>query len=123
MEATRQNAKESGTRRSLLLVDPDPLLRWSIQAHLSAWFSVDAVASATEAESMLRQKRFDAIVLSASPAGLSQRLEAAARRCNPTVRIVRLVTDRQVRREDASVAYLEKPFRLDALAHALDVGP
>lgn len=124
MEATLTNSVEQkvGGTGALLFVDSDPLLRWSVETHFRRWFSVDSAGDAREADALLKQRCFDAVIVSASLGRQMPRLEGAARSRNPNVRIVYLVTDGRGRNEDVPVLCLEKPFRLAALADALGVG-
>lgn len=101
---------------TLLLVDPDPLLRWSVETHLRGTFDVVAVATPEQAESLAAQRSFDAVVLSAALAVSARPLVASVRASNPRVRIVWLTTGNESARRDPTAAYIEKPFRLSALA-------
>lgn len=108
-------------RKSLLLVDPDPLLRWSIETHLHQWFDVVAAANPKDALASLRNTRYDAMILCAELGGSMREMEAEARVRNKNVKIVRLTTANDPVCTDGSVVYLEKPFRLEALAQILGV--
>lgn len=109
-------------RKSLLLVDPDPLLRWSVETHLHQWFDVTAAANLKDALASLRNARFEAIILSAALGGSMCDIEAEARARNKNVKIIRLTTGNQPASAAGSVVSLEKPFRLEALAEILGVG-
>ncbi len=114
-------ANSESARQSLLLVDPDPLLRWSIETHLHQWFDVVAAADAKDALASLRDTRYDAMILCAELGESIRQMEAEARVRNENVKIVRLTTANDPACTDGSVVYLEKPFRLEALARILDV--
>ena len=105
----------------MLLVDPDPLLRWSVETHLHQWFDVVAAANPKDALARLRNSRFETIILTAAMEGPMRDMEAEARVRNKNVKIVRLTTEGRRARADGSVVSLEKPFRLEALAEILGV--
>lgn len=128
-KADPMGSKSAGTgvetmdeRKTMLLEDPDPLLRWSIENHLGQWFEIVPASTPEDAELLLRGSKFDAVVLSATFEGQTRELEAKVRARNPKAVIVRLVTDRESESKDPSVTCMEKPFRLEALARTLGVG-
>jgi DNA-binding NtrC family response regulator len=114
-------ANSKRAKRSLLLVDPDPLLRWSIETHLQRWFELVAAENHDDALLRLGAARFDAMIVSAEFGALTGAIEAEARRRNPDVKIVRLTTRNMSPSASAPIANLEKPFRLEALSQILGV--
>jgi len=115
---------QSGAARARVLVlESDGLTRWSITTYLCRWFSVDTVDSLAAAHDHLAAQPFAALLLSDE---LSTRdveaLQAAARRNNPAVMTVRMVSGAT----DAVPAQrhtlqLEKPFELAKLARLLGI--
>lgn len=113
---TQEDQAIARQRTSLLLVDPDPLLRWSVETHLRDSFEVTAVAALEQAIRMLAARAFDSIVLSIALGDSGASLVEAARSVNPHVRIVWLTAGDEPLKRDPSAVYIEKPFRLTALA-------
>lgn len=113
------SVRSERSRRRLLLLEPDSLTRWSVERYLRPWFDVVSTTDAMEGDRMMDERGFDAVVISDSvPIALVERLEAHARELNPTVRLVRTVSDDA---EESGQTRLEKPFDLSTLARLLGV--
>lgn len=111
------------TRRSLLLIDADPLLRWSIVTHLRTAFDVEVAQTLEEGRALLARRAFDAVVLSNAYAAQAIRdLESLAKLENEEVTIVRLTTGVQEWPRERGIESLEKPFELASLSKALRAG-
>jgi len=108
---------------SLLVVEPDALLRWSLVTYFSKWFNVFAVATTDAGNDILREESINAIIVSdAAELPAAQRMERLARDYNPTVLIVRVVTSaRSAAQDPYATGILEKPFELAELAGLLHV--
>lgn len=115
-DATHNNKK-------LLIVEPDPLLRWSLVTYLSRWFQVIPADSSDQANFILDQYLIDALVVNDDHINhLADHIEHHARQRNAQTRIVRTVMNfpkSTVRNQHCS--YIEKPFNLSGLAHLLGV--
>ena len=124
MELSRN--KSGSTERkehgSLLLVEFDPLLRWSTATYLNRWYEVHAVDTLEAGHQLLSEHYFDAIVVSSDSRGTAiHKLEEVARLHNEHVRIIHLVTGVEERSNDPGVQYVEKPFEFESLSQALRV--
>jgi DNA-binding response OmpR family regulator len=111
-------------RGRLLIVEPDPLTRWSMSTYLKRWFEVTTADSADMAGGLLEGKALEAIVVTGElPEDQFRSIEQRARHRNPDVITVRTVTD--LADSDAALADgekpLEKPFELAQLARLLGV--
>jgi len=108
---------------SLLVVEPDALLRWSLVTYLHKWFKVFAVATTDAGDDIIHEETINAVVISDSldlPA--AQRMERLAYDHNPAVCIVRVVTSaRSAAQDPYASGTLEKPFELAELANLLHV--
>ncbi len=110
-------------RRSLLLVDADPLLRWSIVIHLGTAFDIQIAKTHEEGRGLLMRQRFDAVILSNEcRAKAIRELEVLAKLKNVEVTIVRLTTRMEDRLHEPGIQFLEKPFELASLSNALGAG-
>lgn len=118
--------------RRVLVVERDPLLRWSVQSYLARWFDVTTTASARDAERWLRVNQVDAVVIADGIARSSvQHLEEIAAQQNPSVLLVRTVIEAGDDAERNSQPHardvgpiehrIEKPFELSSLARLLGV--
>jgi len=109
--------------RRILLVDPDGLLRWSVQTYFARWFDVVAVGTIADATSALDVGAAEILVASEDlEAEQIARLESQARRLNARVQLVRIGTRLADRRSRYSnPRYLEKPNILPQLAEVLGV--
>ncbi len=107
-------------RRSLLLIDADPLLRWSIVTHLRTAFDIQVAETLDEGRRLLIRQRFDAVILSnGCRAKTIRELEALAKLQNEKVTIVRLTTGMEYGAQEPGIEFLEKPFELASLSNAL----
>ncbi len=107
----------------LLIVEPDALLRWSLSTYLSRWFQVYPADSSLQADKILDQNTVDAAVIyDDSHEHFADQIEAHARKRNASMRIVRTVMNLPNSPTPAHhCQYIEKPFKLDRLAHLLGV--
>ena len=108
-------AIERAIRSSVLVVEPDSLMRWSLVTYLSRWYRVFPADSAPSAEQTLRTQRIAAMVVS-EELGLAEcdRLAAELRKGSPAARIVRVITSAR-EDEPTDTPCLEKPFELSRL--------
>ena len=107
-------------RRSLLLIDVDPLLRWSIVTHLRKAFDIQLAETLDEGRRLLMQQGFDAVILSNGyRAQVIRELEALAKLQNEQVTIVRLITGAESKSQELGIRSLKKPFELASLSNAL----
>ena len=107
-------------RRSLLLIDADPLLRWSIVTHLRTAFDIQVAETHEEGRGLLMRQRFDAVILSTGcRAKAIRELKVLAKLKNEEVTIVRLTTGMEDRLQEPGTQFLEKPFELVSLTNAL----
>jgi len=107
--------------RTVLIVEPEALLRWSLVTYLGRWFQVFAADSVSAADRLLDEQPIDAAVLSDDlPDGGADQIERHLRIRNPTPCVVRTST-RPATGSGTSqtTARLEKPFDLTALANLL----
>lgn len=110
-------------RRSLLLINADPLLRWSIVTYLRKEFDMQIAESLDEGRALLMRQRFDAVILSNGfRAKTIRELQALAKLQNEKVRIVRLTTGMEYGAKEPGIEFLEKPFELTSLSRALGAG-
>ncbi|MEK6674135.1 MAG: hypothetical protein AABZ47_00605 [Planctomycetota bacterium] len=111
----------AGVRPKVLLVEPDSLLRWSVEAYLQHRFAVESVSNRPAAEARLRVDEFNAVIVAddLSEHGADS-IAALARLGNPDVRVIRTVTNAlatPITRD--GVSRLEKPFQLSKLEELL----
>jgi len=117
-----------GTPRSpaehLLIVEPEALVRWSLVTYLGKWFAVYSADSRASADRILDDHRIDALVVSDDLSDRAAKdIEAHARSQNPSVRVVRTVTNPSDGEEPTpDTPCVEKPFELSKLASLLGVG-
>jgi DNA-binding response OmpR family regulator len=105
----------------VLIVEPEPLLQWSLGTYLSQWFDVYVADGASAAQALLDEHAVTAVIVSAElPDGAAARVEAWARVHNRDVTVVRTVTCLPVPSAGEEGAYVvEKPFELAAVASLL----
>jgi|GEM_PF-260134 len=111
----------------ILIVEPDGLLRWSVQTYFARWYEVVAVASPADAEAKLVDAGVHALVASEDMAQDAMlRVECTARRHDPATVIVYMGTRLSSQGAPRSgTQYVEKPHVLSKLADLLgvDTGP
>lgn len=107
----------------LLIVEPDALLRWSLSTYLSRWFQVYPADSTDQADRILDQNTVDAAVIyDDTHEDITDEIVAHARKRNAGMRIVRTVMNLPTTPAQAhQCQYIEKPFKLDRLAHLLGI--
>ncbi|MCO6436768.1 MAG: hypothetical protein J5J06_06750 [Phycisphaerae bacterium] len=112
-------------RQTLLIVEPDRLTRWSVQQYLNDCFDILEADCAVTAHTLLDTAIVDALVVADDlPEHAADDVEQHARRCNPGIKTVRIVTDTvddEGPRLPNITRRLEKPFKLSALADSLGV--
>ncbi len=108
---------------SLLVVEPQSLLRWSLATYLSKWFDVFPTDCREVANRILQDHPIDAVVVSDElPVDTVEEVEGLARARNPSTRLVRTVTTLTCGPlECAGTCCIEKPFELSNLANLLGV--
>lgn len=119
-EHSKQPADSHGR---LLIVDQDPLARWSLATYLQRWFAVDATDSLNEGTELLERGDVAALIVSDElPGAQIDVLEARARQLNPRVATIRTVTGvLGAKRPTTGAIRVEKPFQLPNLARLLGV--
>jgi DNA-binding response OmpR family regulator len=114
-----------GARGRVLIIEPDPLTRWSISTYLKRWFEVLAAESAEAANPLLGPSTLAALILADElPGERCRSIEHLARQRNPaliTVHTVTGVTRTEAHPRDEGGTWLEKPFELARLARLLGV--
>ena len=107
--------------RTVLIVEPEALLRWSLGTYLGRWFQVFATDSVSAADRLLDEHPIDSAVLSDDlPDAGADQIERHLRIRNPTPCVVRTST-RPTTGSGTSqtTARLEKPFDLTTLGNPL----
>ncbi len=109
--------------QTLLIVEPESLIRWSLVTYLAKWFTVYAADSGSAADRFLDEHRIDAAVVSDDlPCGVGEEIEARALSLNSSVRLVCTVTNPPGEKTcTRTTKCLEKPFELAELANLLGV--
>ncbi len=109
--------------RQILLVDPDKLLRWSVQTYFGRWFDVVTVGTIADATRALDATSPETLIASEDlDAGELAALEVKARGRNARLQVVRIGTRLADRRSRyCNPRYLEKPHILPQLADVLGV--
>jgi DNA-binding response OmpR family regulator len=107
----------------LVLLEPEPLLRWSLTEYLGRWFQVCTAEDPAAVLRLLEQEPVDALILSdATPLDARRRLQVALH-SHPVGRVLYTVADpTSVNGTPERVIVIEKPFRLAEVAHLLGVG-
>ena len=108
---------------TLLVVESEPLLRWSLVTYLGRWFEVIPTESESTAHETLDKQDVDAVVVSDDLCDrAAAEIEAHALSRNSSAIVVRTITNPSrgtpLPRE---TGYLEKPFQLAQLAALLGV--
>ncbi len=114
---TRQSAK------SVLVVEPEALLRWSLTTYLGRWFQVFSTESGPAANQILNGRAVDAAILSDDLLNHdADELEAAVRSRNSSARVIRTISHpSNGDLGERATTYLEKPFELARLAELLGI--
>ncbi len=112
---------ERRCRRRLMVVEPDRLTRWSVARFLGEVFDVVEADSSYSAIKMLDESPADAIVVADDlPEDGAGTVESCARSRNRNVQVIRTFTPPMgAGKEPAKSVWLEKPFKLSALAKLL----
>ncbi len=108
-------------RLRMMIIEPDHLTRWSIEAYFRDRFDVLAADSVETACRLLGNSRVDAMVVADDlPESGADVIEARARARNAQVKIVRTVTTGAREQQcPGEAVHLEKPFELSSLAQLL----
>jgi hypothetical protein len=121
---SKQPAAGAQPRGRLLIIEPDPLTRWSMSTYLKRWFEVVALDSVEAADQLHSAGSVAALIIADElPAEQSRFVEQQARRRNPDLITVHTVTEvaREAASPDEAERRLEKPFELASLARLLGV--
>lgn len=109
--------------KGVLIVEPDPLLRWSVTTYLSQWFAVLPADTVTAAAAALDAHRVEVVLISdLLPERSRQMVEASVLHANPEAAVIYMVTSLPRRGVGGKMRCIEKPFQLAALARLLGVG-
>ncbi len=121
--ATTDRQPNGPPDKTLLVVDADPLLQWSLAAYLGRWFEVISTDSEADACRVIEDRPVDAVVVSDDlDGGAADKIEARAFQRNPSTRIVRTITNPSSGGSSpCETRRIEKPFRLSQLAELLGV--
>ena len=108
---------------NLLVVEPEPLLRWSLTTYLGKWFQVFSAESRSAADPILQDHSIDAVVLSDDLGDRdADELEESVRSRNSSACVIRTVSHPSRTSEEAPATIrLEKPFELARLASFLGI--
>lgn len=107
---------------TLLLVEPDHLLRWSLSTYLNRWFKVITATTVVEASEVVGGTSVAALVVSDSVTDdEAQVLIDRAKKLNAGVRMVRTLTLAPLIEPPNGSRWVEKPFELAEVARALGV--
>lgn len=119
--ATSRTPDAPRHEQTLLVVEPDMLLQWSLARYLGRWFSV--VAAKTPGEARHLSKAPDVLIISDGVEnGESRNLATWVQKMNPEVRIIRIAAAAdQDEKIPENEFVLEKPFALPHLAHLLGI--
>lgn len=123
-DKSSSHLRDRSRKQTLLIVEPDRLTRWSVQQYLHDCFDILEADGADTAHALLDTSIVDALVIAEDlPAQGADDVERHARRCNPELNAVRIVTDPllQIGSRSGDAKRLEKPFKLSALADSLGV--
>ncbi|MCG3128550.1 MAG: hypothetical protein CHACPFDD_03439 [Phycisphaerae bacterium] len=119
----RQSSTDTAQhKRRLLIVDPNPLTRWSVSTYLSNWFEVAGTDNAADADRLLSTGGVDALIISdVIPLRAALEVGRHARMSNPNVTAVRTITQTDPSMIHGDWTCIEKPFELAELAQLLGV--
>jgi hypothetical protein len=108
---------------TVLIVESEPLLRWSLVTYLSRWFDVIPTAYESVAHHTLEDQCVDAVVVSDDLCDqAAEGIEAHALSRNAAARVIRTITNpSRYHPFPLEAAYLEKPFQLSRLAVLLGI--
>ncbi len=121
-EKQHKNIPAERVKHTVLVLDDDPLVRWSLRNALEkAGVDVQAVESGEEAIRILGEMRFDAIITDMELPHIDGFAVAAAGRCRERGIPVIMVTasgDESTRMKAAAMGinhFIDKPFDLDEI--------
>jgi hypothetical protein len=105
---------------TLLVVEPDSLLRWSLARYLGRWYTVLAVPSLLDAATAMGEARIDILIVSDELSeGEVHELESRVVERNAAAKLVRTVVHPERCPQESAEIRLEKPFALSRLAQLL----
>lgn len=113
------------SRPYIVVVEPDPLMRWSIETFLNERFEVRTASTVAEACAVVgRVSPWAVVVADPMPDGGADAIIRAALQANPRARVICTVAGPRpgtdpAARHPAGVRVIEKPFLLDSLAEML----
>jgi len=113
------NAKNEQQRPTVLVMEPDPLLRWSLTTYLGRSFTVLAVESLEAGREVAGKRLIDAILASDDLTREAKILHGLIRKSNPAVIAIRMVARACGGEVPSEIVPIEKPFELPALAELL----
>lgn len=112
--------RKIGDRRPVVLVlERDPLLRWSLTTFLGRFFTVLAVESLEDGRRWVRSGFVDAVVASDDLAQEARILLGLIRKSNPAAIAIGMVVAASGGDVASDVVRIEKPFELPLLAALL----
>lgn len=125
MDSLQEPGADAASEKPIaLVVDPDQLMRWSLQSYLGRWYDVRAAATAGEGRTIIAEVPSGGVSLVIVADGLADAPADAVireiRAHSPRARIVETVA-RSMRADGSRqpspsyVRVLAKPFRLEAL--------
>jgi DNA-binding NtrC family response regulator len=106
----------------VVIVDGDPLARWSLGTYLRRWYTVEEAECGPAGAEIVRAPDLAVLILSDElPGQCIAQLEEIAQRHHPNARVVRTVTGVNPKRPRSRALLLEKPFQLHELACLLGI--
>ena len=116
---TRNTSSKYGR---LLVIEPDPLLRWSLTTYFSRWYEVCEAQDEAVAQGVIQQGGIDALIVADALGDAANRLVTSAKEGNAVVAVIRTVTrlPDAMHAEDG-IHFVEKPFQLSRLAELLGI--
>lgn len=105
---------------TILVVEPDSLLRWSLARYLGRWYTVLAVPTLQDAEAAMGDGRVDILIVSDELSeGEVREIECRVVERNAEAKLVRTVVHPERSAPECAEIRLEKPFALSRLAQLL----
>lgn len=103
----------------MLVIEPDPLLRWSLVNYLGRFFHVLAVDSPRRGSQLVQKTRIDALIASDDWESETESLCRLARACNRSLLAIRMIANVPEDPLPHETLRIEKPFQLPELAELL----
>lgn len=113
---------------TVMVVDADPLTRWSLSHYLGRWVEVRTAASLSEARALLGQLRPAVLIVGDEfPDGAGEELMCEVRRGCRGARLIRISVETQAARGGKDPRQgevtIEKPFALARIAALIGIDP